>query len=82
MPCSNVEGTVEIPLGEYNRLRDVESDYIEAGEQYHKGQEYMAQELLNEIEHAGFNLSIGATADSKNVLKMVIGVLKQVVRRA
>ena len=62
MPCNNIEGTVEIPLGEYNRLRDVESDYIEAGEQYHKGQERMATELLREIESMGFDLSVGATS--------------------
>jgi hypothetical protein len=82
MPCSNVEGSVELPLAEYNRLRDVEIEYLKAGDQYSNGQKHMALELLKEIESTGFDLSIGASSMAKDTLKMVVGILKEVVRRA
>ena len=82
MPCSNVEGSVEIPLAEYNRLRDVEMDYIKAGDLYNKGQEQMAIELLNEIDKDGFDLSIGASSGAVKTLKNVIGILTLIERRA
>ena len=82
MPCSNIEGTVEIPLAEYNRLREIEVDYIKAGDQYHKGQEYMAEELLREIERTGYNPSVGASAMASGALKTVVGILRQVKQRA
>jgi len=79
MPCNNVDGTVEIPLSEYNRLQEYQKQALKRELASKEERIALSNDLLEFIS-GRFDPSIGVTSNAADTLKAVVAMLRELAR--